>query len=120
MVQNNSIKFDNLRLFIPGKGRHSIISITKKSFSFYEGFITQNELQEKRFVELYFDAKSKVVGFQFSDSKAKGRYKISSINTIYNLSFLTNNGIDSKDVQGKYIPTKTKLNGEEIFLIQLK
>lgn len=118
----NLKKFEKTRVRMVNK-----ISVTaSNSFGFPRKFYQDNNIQDFKYVVLYYDENNKVVGFQFTNNeeeshkftliKSKQGYGASVVAT----SFFRAYNLDSKQYRGKYVWEKKKVEGiGEVYVIKL-
>ena len=105
------------------------ITITKSnSIGFPTGFYKENNIDKYKFVVLFWDKDKKAIGIKFTNDEEnkdeKNRFTIST-NPKYGggiivRSFFTSNGIDTQKYHGRYEWKKINIDGETVFVIELK
>lgn len=117
--------------FIKFEDRHarfeSRITITGSySIGFPTKFYKDNNIENYKYVILFWDLENKAIGIHFSnDENEVGRIKIAKTKdyggTISVKSFFTKNGIDSKQSKGRYDWEKIQQpEAGEIFVIKIQ
>ncbi len=104
------------------------ITITlSRSFGFPARFCQDNELDNFKYVIIYYDEKNKAIGFSFSsDEQEKNKYSLIRSKKGYGVivvatSFFKNYKLDPKKYRGKYESKRKKIEGiGQLYIIDLK
>lgn len=117
------VKFENQN----SRFEDRITITTSNSFGYPRKFFNENNINQFKYVVLYFDPEQKNIGFLFTnDEQEKHKYSIIKSKQGYGgsivaTSFFKTNNIDPRKYHGKYNYEKTNLEGVgELFVIKLK
>lgn len=118
----------NLKKFEGTKARlENRITVTaSNSFGYPRKFYKDNNIENFKYVVLYYDEKNKVIGFLFTNSEEEG-HKYTLIKSkqgygasIVATSFFRTYNLDSKKYRGRYDWEKRNLEGVgELYVIRL-
>lgn len=119
----NFVKFEGRN-----KRQEDRITITKsEGIGFPTKFYQDNNLKDLKFVVLYWDSESKMIGIQFTNDEAeKSKFSILRSGQGYGgnitaRSFFKENNIDVKKYYGRYEWEKTNIEGiGELYTVALK
>jgi hypothetical protein len=118
----NFTKFENTH----GRYEARITITASNSIGFPTKFYNENNIDNHKYIVLYFDEEKKAIGIQFSNDdnephkftiiKSKDGYGGSVVAT----SFFKKHGIDPKAHKGKYDWKKVETPFGELFVFELK
>lgn len=123
MSEYNFQKFENVR----GKYDTRISITSNYSFGIPSGFYKQNDIDQYKYVVVFFDPKKKAVALQFTndeeeDNKFKIMHNEKAGGSIAARSFFKAYNLDPTELKGKYQWKKQDTQEEDsvVFIIDLK